>query len=91
MTEQQVYDILKNEHRINFHTNPMVEHFGEAMCKDFSFIVLTDECTMMYRYFYNDQIKGQQTSNWSTVNIKNFSKENLMKLIDNVVCNILCK
>lgn len=91
MTEQQVYEVLKNDHRINFHTNPKIEHFGEAMSKDFSFIVLTDECTMVYRYFYNDPIKGQKTSDWNSVNIKNFSKENLMKLIDNVYSNIWCK
>lgn len=91
MTEQQIYKVLQNDNRINLHTNPNVEHFGEVKSKDFSFIVLTDECTMMYRYFYNDPIKGQQTSRWTTVKIKNFSKENLMKLIDNVDSNIWCK
>lgn len=88
MTEQQIYKVLQNDNRINLHTNPNVEHFGEVMYKDFSFIVLTDECTMVYRYFYNDPIKGQKTSDWNSVNIKNFSKENLMKLIDNVYSNI---
>ena len=91
MTEQQVFEVLKNEYRIKFITNPKVEHFCEAKSKDFSFIFVTNECTMMYRYFYNDPIKGQQTSGWNTVNIKNFSKENLMKLIDNVDSNIWCK
>ena len=91
MTEQQVYEVLKNDYRINFHTNPKVEHFGEAKSKDFSFIVLTDENYMAYRYFYNDPIKGQQTSGWKTVRISDFSKENLMKLIDNVDSNIWCK
>lgn len=88
MTEQQIYKVLQNDNRINLHTNPNVEHFGEVMYKDFSFIVMTDECTMMYRYFYNDPIKGQQISRWRTININNFSKENLMELIDNVYSNI---
>lgn len=88
MTEQQIYKVLQNDNRINLHTNPNVKHFGEVMYKDFSFIVMTDECTMMYRYFYNDPIKGQQISRWRTININNFSKENLMELIDNVDNNI---
>lgn len=90
MTEQQVLEVLKNEYRIKLCINPKVEHFCEAKSKDFNFIVLTDENYMAYRYFYNDPIKGQQTSGWSTVRISDFSKENLMKLIDNVDSNIWC-
>lgn len=91
MTEQQIYKVLQNDNRIKLHTNPNVEHFGEAKSKDFSFLFITDENYMAYRYFYNDPIKGQQTSGWNTVRISDFSKENLMKLIDNVDCNIWCK
>lgn len=58
MTEQQIFEVLKNEHRIKLLSNPKVEHFYEVKSKDFSFLFITDECTMMYRYFYNDPIKA---------------------------------
>lgn len=90
MTEQQLFETLKNEYRIKFSTNPKVPHYGEAKSKDFSFIIITNDCTMVYRYFYNDPIKGQQTSSWITVNIADVSEENLLKLIDNVDSNIWC-
>lgn len=90
MTEQQLFETLKNEYRIKFSTNPKVPHYGEAKSKDFSFVIITNDCTMVYRYFYNDPIKGQQTSGWITVNIADVSEENLLKLIDNVDSNIWC-
>lgn len=91
MTEQQVFEVLKNEYRIKFSTNPNVEHYCQAKSKDFMFLVVTAKNSMNYRYFYNDPIKGQQTSDWNCVKISDFSKENLMKLIDNVDSNIWCK
>lgn len=89
MTEQEIIEVLKNEYRIKFLNNTKVQ-LCEAKSKDFSFLFM-NEGTIMYRYFYNDPIKGQQTSGWNTVKIENFSKENLMKLIDNVDSNIWCK
>lgn len=91
MTEQQVFETLKNEYRIKFTTNPKVPHYGVAKSKDFEFITITNSCTMLYRFFYNDPIKGQQTSEWITINIAKVSKENLLKLIDNVDSNIWCR
>lgn len=91
MTKQQVFEILKNEYRIKFSTNQNVPDYGEAKSKDFSFIYITNDGMMLYRYFYDDPIKGQQTSNWITVYIADVSEENLMKLIDNVDSNIWCR
>ena len=91
MTKQQVFEILKNEYRIKFSTNQNVPDYGVAKSKDFEFITITNACTMLYRFFYDDPIKGQQTSGWITVNIADVSEENLMKLIDNVDSNIWCR
>lgn len=90
MTKQQVFEILKNEYRIQFSTIPNVPDYGVAKSKDFEFITITNDCTMVYRYFYNDPIRGQQMSGWITVNIADVSEENLLKLIDNVDSNIWC-